>query len=76
MVTINQLAFMIASIAGKEISINHISGPQGVRGRNSDNRLYEKKLGWRVSEPLIRGLERTYPWIQKQVAEIGFDKGK
>ena len=76
MVTINQLASMIASIAGKEISINHISGPQGVRGRNSDNRLYEKKLGWRVSEPLIRGLERTYPWIQKQVAEIGFDKGK
>jgi len=76
MVTINQLAFMIASIAGKEISINHISGPQGVRGRNSDNRLYEKKLGWRVSEPLIRGLERTYPWIQKQVEEFGFDKGK
>lgn len=75
MVTINQLASMIASIAGKEISVNHISGPQGVRGRNSDNRLYEKKLGWRVSEPLIRGLERTYPWIQKQVAEIGFDRG-
>ena len=67
MVTINQLANMIATISGKKVKINHISGPQGVRGRNSDNRLYEKILGWRVHENLEVGLRKTYPWIAKQV---------
>lgn len=67
MVTINQLANMIATISGKKVKINHISGPQGVRGRNSDNRLYEKILGWRVHEKLEVGLRKTYPWIAKQV---------
>ena len=71
MVTINQLANMIAIISGKKIKINHISGPQGVRGRNSDNRLFEKTLGWRVSEKLEVGLKKTYPWIAKQVECFG-----
>ena len=49
MVSINQLAQMIMDISGKNVSIKHIPGPLGVRGRNSDNRLYEEKLNWRVS---------------------------
>ena len=52
MVSINGLAHMIADIAGKKIDINHIPGPQGVRGRNSDNRLIKDKLGWAPSQPL------------------------
>jgi nucleoside-diphosphate-sugar epimerase len=67
MVTINQLVDMIADIAGKVIHINHIDGPLGVRGRNSDNRLIEKLLGWAPSMPLRRGLERTYEWIEREV---------
>jgi nucleoside-diphosphate-sugar epimerase len=69
MVSINQLAEMVMKIAGKRLSIRHISGPLGVRGRNSDNSLYEAKLGWRVSQPLVRGLEKTYLWIAEQVSE-------
>jgi nucleoside-diphosphate-sugar epimerase len=67
MVTIDQLARMIMEIAGVEVTIKHIPGPQGVRGRNSDNRLIYKKLGWKPSMPLKRGLEITYEWIEEQV---------
>ena len=67
MVSINDLAKMVMDIAGKNLSINHIPGPLGVRGRNSDNNLYEKMLGWRPSATLRQGLEKTYPWIKKQV---------
>ncbi len=67
MVTINQLAMMTAQIAGKKITLNHIDGPLGVRGRNSDNRLIEAKLGWRPTQPLRVGLEATYQWIAAQV---------
>lgn len=67
MVSINQLAEMIIGISGKKIRINNIDGPLGVRGRNSDNRLIEKKLGWRPSRPLIEGLQKTYEWINQQV---------
>ena len=67
MVSINQLAAMIMDIAGKKQSIKHIEGPQGVRGRNSDNKLIEKKLGWRPAKPLRDGLEKTYQWIEEQV---------
>lgn len=67
MISINELARMIARIAGKSITINNIPGPQGVRGRNSDNRLYEKMLGWRVSDPLVNGLTKTFAWINEQV---------
>lgn len=68
MVTINQLAEMAMEIAGKNLTINHIPGPLGVRGRNSDNRLIEQKLGWRPSWPLKKGLKITYDWISEQVA--------
>jgi nucleoside-diphosphate-sugar epimerase len=67
MVTINSLAEMIMGIAGKKLTINHIPGPQGVRGRNSDNRFIRKVLGWEPSRPLIEGLRKTYAWIEEQV---------
>jgi len=69
MVTINQLADMITSIAGKKLTKKHITGPQGVRGRNSDNRLIYEKLGWKPSRPLEEGLRKTYSWIAKQVGK-------
>lgn len=68
MVSINQLAEMVMQIAGKKLSIKHISGPVGVRGRNSDNHLIAAKLGWKPSRPLRDGLEKTYSWIDQQVA--------
>lgn len=54
-------------IAGKKLSLRHIKGPLGVRGRNSDNRLIEEKLSWRPSRPLEEGLEKTYAWVAQQV---------
>lgn len=69
MVTINQLANMIAKIAGKTLTMRHISGPQGVRGRNSDNHLIYKALGWKPSQPLEVGLGLTYDWIAAQVQQ-------
>ena len=68
MVTINQLAKYVAEIAGKDISINHIAGPLGVRGRNSDNKYIKEKLNWAPNYPLRNGLEKTYEWIHTQVA--------
>ena len=67
MVTINQLASMIIQISGKKLQIVNVPGPTGVRGRNSDNRLIQKKLGWKPLQPLIKGLEKTYAWIELQV---------
>jgi nucleoside-diphosphate-sugar epimerase len=69
MVTINHLAYSVMEIAQKKLSLHHIPGPLGVRGRNSDNRLIGEKLGWRPSRPLREGLEKTYSWIQQQVAQ-------
>ena len=66
-VSINQLAEMTMDIAGKKQSINHIPGPLGVRGRNSDNRLIKEKLGWAPNWPLRKGMELTYKWIGEQV---------
>jgi nucleoside-diphosphate-sugar epimerase len=78
MVTINQLAEMAISISGKKIKIKNIEGeefknkygfkcPLGVKGRNSDNKLYREKVGWEVNQPLIEGLKKTYKWIKSQV---------
>lgn len=66
MVTINQLAEIIMELAQKAVRLNHIPGPVGVRGRNSDNRLIQEKLGWAPSQPLAKGLETTYAWIEQQ----------
>lgn len=67
MVTINQLVVMIADIAGKRITPRHIDGPTGVRGRNSHNNLIKERLNWAPSDPLMRGLEKTYAWIEQRV---------
>ena len=63
MVTINQLVDMISALAGKKLKKRHIDGPLGVRGRNSDNRLIQQKLGWRPKAPLEDGIAKTYPWV-------------
>lgn len=68
MVTINRLVDEVAAISGKRLGVRHVDGPLGVRGRNSDNRLIWEKLRWKPSLPLRIGLEKTYDWIQKQVA--------
>ncbi len=66
MVTINQLADIVAGIAGISIVKKHVSGPQGVRGRNSDNTLLRSVLGWEPEISLEEGLRRTYQWIEGQ----------
>jgi GDP-D-mannose 3',5'-epimerase len=67
MVTINQLADMVAKVAGMKIVKKHVPGPQGVRGRNSDNTRLRKALGWEPQISLEDGLQRTYQWIEAQV---------
>jgi GDP-D-mannose 3',5'-epimerase len=78
MISINNFAKMAIDISGKDVSIYNIDGkefekkyghkcPIGVNGRNSDNTLYKEKIGWVVSEPLRKGMERTYAWIKKEV---------
>jgi nucleoside-diphosphate-sugar epimerase len=77
MVTINELATIAITLSGKNLSIDNIQGddfyskygfecPVGVRGRNSDNALYLKNIGWSVENNLELGMERTYPWIDSQ----------
>lgn len=68
MISINDLAKMVIGISGKNISINNIPGPVGVRGRNSDNKLIAEKLKWAPSKPLKEGMQTTYRWISEQVA--------
>jgi len=70
MVSINQLAEMVMKIAGKKLKIKHTDGPTGVRGRNSDNNLIFKNLGWKPSKSLEEGLEKTYKWVKEQVDKI------
>ncbi len=68
MVTLNELAEAIIRISGKNISIKNIPVPHtGVRGRNSDNKLIQEKLGWAPSAPLEAGLEKTFAWINGEV---------
>jgi nucleoside-diphosphate-sugar epimerase len=78
MVTINQLAQMAIDASGKNIAIENIDGeefktkygfkcPTGVRGRNSDNKLYKEKMGWESTKPLHDGILATFNWINKQV---------
>ena len=67
MITINDLAKLVIEISGKELSIDNTAGPVGVRGRNSNNALLREKLGWEPSQPLRKGLEKTYSWITSQL---------
>lgn len=67
MISINDLTKLVIKIAGKRAGIKNIPGPQGVRGRTSDNTLIKEKLGWAPSLPLSVGLEKTYKWIQSQM---------
>lgn len=67
MISINELALMISGIAGIKVSIKHIPGPQGVRGRNSDNTKLRDALGWEPAVSLEDGLKETYLWIESQV---------
>ena len=70
MVTINELAQIIIEISGKrDIRLKHVDGPQGVRGRNSDNTKLRQVLGWDPSTALEEGLVETYRWIEKQLQE-------
>ena len=66
-ISINNLAKMIIDISGKDIKINHIKGPEGVRNRNSNNELIEEVLSWRTTQPLKIGIEKTYNWIKEQI---------
>ena len=67
MVTINQLVDTAAKVAGKKVEKNHIDGPLGVRGRNSNNDLIREKLGWDYSQTLEEGIKMTYDWINNQL---------
>lgn len=67
LVTINELADMVARIAGIRIEKKHVPGPQGVRGRNSDNARLRRVLGWEPDVSLEEGLARTYTWIEARL---------
>ena len=80
MVSINELAQMAIDISGKDLKIKNIQGeefiskygfvcPLGVRGRNSDNKLYKEKVGWEVNQPLRTGMEKTFDWVNEKVEE-------
>ncbi len=71
LVTIDQLAYLCAEIAGIEITIKHVPGPLGVRGRCSDNTLVKAVLGWQPSVSLRDGMARLYGWVERQVAGLG-----
>jgi GDP-D-mannose 3',5'-epimerase len=71
MVSINELADMIARIAGIPITKRHVPGPQGVRGRNSDNALLRQVLAWEPEISLEQGLRCTYEWIEDKLIEEG-----
>lgn len=67
MITIRGLAEMVIDISGKKLSIAHVPGPLGVRGRNSHNELIYQQLGWKPAQPLRSGMEQTFHWVKSQV---------
>ena len=69
MISINNLALLIAQIAGKTIVINNIPGPMGVMGRNSHNKLIRETIGWAPADNLEYGIEKTYNWINEQLTK-------
>jgi nucleoside-diphosphate-sugar epimerase len=71
LISINNLAKMIMEIAGKNLTIKHIPGPTGVRGRNADLTLARQKIGWEPKTPLRVGIEKTYYWIESELKRQG-----
>ena len=72
LVTINELVELASEIAGKKLHMRHdLSKPQGVRGRNSDNRRVLEVLGWEPSISLEKGLATTYAWIESELRKAG-----
>ncbi len=69
LISVDDFTDLIANIAGIKIKKKHIKGPQGVRGRNSDNTLIKKVLGWYPKTRLEKGMLHTYKWIESQVAK-------
>ena len=69
MIAINDFAQMSIDISEKDVRINNIEGPEGVRGRNSDNTLLGEKIGWAPSASLLSGMKKTYTWIEAQVED-------
>ena len=67
MISINNLVKMVAKISNKNVKINNVDGPTGVRGRNSNNDLIFKKLNWKPTLDLEYGLKKTYDWISEQI---------
>lgn len=67
MISINDLAEMVIGISEKNVIISNIPGPEGVRGRNSNNDLIKQRLNWSPTQPLIEGMKLLYSWIDKQV---------
>ena len=67
MISINNLVVLVAKIAGKDVEINNIDGPLGVRGRNSNNKLLKEILNWDYEYSLKDGISKTYSWINDQV---------
>ncbi len=74
LISINQLADLIAQIAQVPIIKQHVSGPQGVRGRNSDNTRLRQVLGWEPNVSLETGLVHTYAWVEAQVHQKRMDE--
>ena len=70
MIAINDLAKMVISISNKKLKIRNVPGPEGVRGRNSDNALIERMLHWSPEQPLFDGVEKTYHWINEQLHKV------
>ena len=73
MISVNELADLISDIAGVKVTKKYVSGPQGVRGRNSDNTLLRQVLSWEPQISLEEGLRRTYCWVEQQVQD-SFDR--
>jgi nucleoside-diphosphate-sugar epimerase len=67
LISINELARMVARLAGKRLALRPVDGPQGVRGRGSDNTRLRRVLGWEPRIPLEEGLRRTYAWIAREI---------
>jgi len=74
LISINDLVLMVAAIADKTLTIKHIPGPQGVRGRNSNNDLIKEKLGWAPKQDLYEGIQKTYSWIEQHIKLNGDKK--